>query len=257
MDPNTYIDVQDCRLVTGVTFSQFSTLGSTRLRVFGQEVTFHVTEGPLPLPVDGIIGVKFLRRMKAEISFHYNTILTECQPLRPIPFLNFIHSQDVPSNHNITRENTVLRIEARSRKVIPIPVINHELSEGYLPQLDAGEGLLIGNAAVSVENGFCHAMAINTTPSEICVQISPQEIIPCDIDLSESSEPDDFLFAPPQPNKLSKAERVKLINGKIGTNHLNPEQNSHVQEIISEFPNLFLLPGDESHLRIKKRSRIK
>ena len=85
----------------------------------------------------------------------------------------------------------------------------------------------------------------NHHPSEICVQISPQEIVPCDIGLSESSEPEDFLFAPSQLNKLSKAERVKLINGKIGTNHLNSEQNSHVQEIISEFSNLFLLPGND------------
>ena len=51
-------------------------LESIKILVFQQRVPFHVTEERLPLPGDGTIGVKFLRRAKAEISFLHNTIMT-------------------------------------------------------------------------------------------------------------------------------------------------------------------------------------
>lgn len=129
--------------------------------------------------------------------------------------------------------------------MIAIPVINNKITEGYLPLLDAGEGLFIGNAAVSVNDGQCLVMAINTSESEICVQIHPQEIIPCDIDPSEASEPDEFLSTFPTIEKLSETERINLIKSKISTEHLNTEQIDHIYRIINEFPELFYLPGVE------------
>lgn len=170
----------------------------------------------LPIPGDGIIGVTFLRQVKAEISFHYNTIVTDCQPLRPIPFVTSSKNSEGVKREGRGENCPIFRIQARNRQVIPINVSNEMITEGYIPRLDAGDGLFIDNAAVSVKDGKCYALAINTTKSDICVQLEPQEIIPCDFANSDSFENDLWASESDTGQSITVIERVNKVLKKVG-----------------------------------------
>lgn len=52
------------------------------------------------------------------------------------------------------------KLKARTRHVTSIDVKHEDFHDGYLPLIDAGEEILVGNAAVTNMNGKCHVMSI-------------------------------------------------------------------------------------------------
>ena len=132
-----------------------------------------------PISTDGILGGKYLRQEKVEISFWHNTIVTHSNPIKPIPFID--------NESTVALENTMdykdpmlgsIQVRARTRRVTPIAVINSEVKEGYLPLIKTTEGVLIAEAAVTNLNRICHVFAINTTDNDLEIEVPPQEIIP-------------------------------------------------------------------------------
>ena len=97
-----------------------------------------------------------------EISFWHNTIVTHSNPTTDYkgPLLGTI------------------QVRARTRRVIPIAVVNSKINEGYLPPIKTTEGVLIGEAAVINLNGICQVFVINTTDNDLKIDLPPQEIIP-------------------------------------------------------------------------------
>ena len=124
---------------------------------------------------------------------------------------------------------------------------NPELEEGYLPLLDVGESVLLGNAAVPVENGSCFVMAINTGDKDVEVEVEPQELLPYDIYHDANSDEDGILEEALKPSlpSLSKTERVRIILEKIGANKLERPRRKRVIKLVKKFPYLFYLPGDD------------
>ena len=66
-----------------------------------------------------------------------------------------------------------IKVRARTRRVIPIAVINSEIKEGYLPLMETTQGVLIGEAAVTNLNGICQVFAINTTENDLEIKLPP------------------------------------------------------------------------------------
>lgn len=100
---------------------------------------------------------------QATISYSHKVVMTISRPITQIPFLNPSESKDENQNINAKPETKtpVFRIQARTRQVIAIDVINNDCKKGYLSLLNAGVGIMIGNAAVSNENDKCHIVAYN------------------------------------------------------------------------------------------------
>ena len=90
--------------------------------------------------------------------------MTHFYPTKPIPFID---NESRVALENITDFKGSLlgpiKVRARTRRAIPIAVINSEIKEGYLPLIKTTEGVLVGEAAAINLNGFCHVFAINTT----------------------------------------------------------------------------------------------
>ena len=114
-------------------------------------------------------------------SFRYNTLVTVSNPITPIPFVD-AESQEASKalKSEIKPFARILKIKARTRQPIAIDVSNSEIHQGYLPRIDTPEGLYIGEAAVTAQDGKCHVLAINTTEQDIEFNVPPQEIIPFD-----------------------------------------------------------------------------
>ena len=71
-----------------------------------------------------------------------------------------------------------IRIKARSKQVIPVSILKIEIKEGYLPLIKTTEGLFIGEATASNQNGNCHVYVINNTKEDLELELPPQELIP-------------------------------------------------------------------------------
>ena len=140
--PHVCIDTHDSLIITGVTSDQMITLGSCWININDKLFKFHVIHTDLPVEGFGLLGSDYFEEDQAEISYYHHTIVTASQPLRPIPFLN---SEPIKRGRAAAtasaRSPNVLRIQARTRQVIPIKATNPELTEGYLPLLDAGDDL--------------------------------------------------------------------------------------------------------------------
>ena len=253
------IHLYDRVMITGVTSNQIESTGAVYLKILGVIAKFHALGVPLPLDGDGILGLEFLRSEKAEISFHHDTLVIDNDPIKPIPFLssydteknlNNVSSTDrlsLPAadiDNSESKSSVVYVIKARNRQVISIPVKNKALSEGYLPLVESHEGLFVGNAAVSVQNGKCKVLAINPTEEDIEVRIEPQELTPYDVFDEEADDLIDILQSEREPLE-SLDERVNIILNKVKAHQLGEHRRRRVERYLRKFPYLFLLNGDK------------
>lgn len=246
--PENLVDSGDSIIVTGITEGIISSHGSTILHVFDTLIKFYVMSANLRVPDNGILGGDYFYKEEASVSYFHKAVVIKSRPISPIPFLNplsFSEKNDSDENFKLAG----FTLKARTRQVIPIKVINTDCTEGYLPPIDAGEGILLGKAAVSVNDGVCYAMAINVGYEDVKIKVSPQTSIPYEI-YNDESEPDseeqlERLIKEQSSSQISKRERVDLIYDLVGANKLPREERESVLSLIQEFPHLFLLPGDE------------
>ena len=113
-----------------------------------------------------------------------------------------------------------------------------------MPLVDSPKGVFIGRAAVSVRNGRCLVLAINSTEEEIEVQIPPQELTPYDVFDDESDCLEEILTSG-KTVSLSPEERMTLIKEKIKFGELDRHRQQRVTSYQEAIPQLFLLEGDE------------
>ena len=135
----------------------------------------------------------------------------------------------------------ILTIRARTRQSIAVPTVNSAIEEGYLPRVETKPGEFIGEAAVTNKGGECHVLAINTTQTDVSIEIPPQKLVPFEY-MAFSSE-EDFLNTGEEPIQAEK--RVDAIMGRIKTDHLNSEELAYVEKWIKSGHDRFLLPGDK------------
>ena len=124
--------------------------------------------------------------------------------------------------------------------------MNKSVPEGYLPRVDVGyNDVYVGEGVVRVDNGGCQVLAINTREDDVAIEVDPREIIPCEC-ASLDYEPgsgDEIEVRPNNPI-VDSEERIQQLRTLISTGHLNSEEEMSVENLIKEFPHVFLLPGD-------------
>ena len=101
-------------------------------------------ESSIPISPDGILERSYLRQEQAEISFRHNALVTNSNPITPIPF-----------------------VDRESQKARELPEPKIKLFTRILKI-----------RAVSTHDGICRAFASNTTENDINIEIAPQVAIP-------------------------------------------------------------------------------
>jgi hypothetical protein len=150
--PAISISSQDTILLSGITSEKLKTLRTVIVRIFGYPVTLHVVPDNFPIPQDGILGSEFLRGAD---------------------FLDFVGKRvswqgiDIPF-----LDQDYITLPARSRSAFYIKVANAHVHAGYVPRLEACEGIYLGNAVVTNHGGRAYMYAINT-PNEDYLAIVP------------------------------------------------------------------------------------
>ena len=279
------IDKKDRLILKGISPVPVTTLGTVKITLFGDNVTFNVVENDFPIKPQGILGTEFF--MKQNASIHYSKKQLEFNG-NSIPFVN----------------RTQIVLPARSKTVSFINILNSNIKEGYLPRLDLGTGIHAGNALVRNQDGKAYLQIINSNETDITitrptVELDEFEIvipepkqrrtketmtskrvtpIPA-LNLNKSLIPQDPLIhqteAPAKVHSLSEhyarstlhpnfleslsiasgeevsiifekpTTRMEQVLGLISMDHMNPEEKLHVQGILSKYHDLFHLPDEK------------
>ena len=143
----------------------------------------------------------------------------------------------------------ILKIKARTRQPIAVDVINSEVGEGYLPKLNTPEGLYVGEAAATTQNGKCHVLAINTTEQDIEYCIRPQEVIPFDFcefpcDEFSDSEAENSPAYPQEELGGNYSDRVRRLIQGLHISHLTPEEKEYAFHWAEDYADIFHLNGE-------------
>ncbi|KAI4473938.1 hypothetical protein M0804_015098, partial [Polistes exclamans] len=66
---STETDVTETIQLTGISQDRHSTLGTAKVRIFGENVKFHLVEENFPIQSNGILGTEFLQSVSATIDY--------------------------------------------------------------------------------------------------------------------------------------------------------------------------------------------
>lgn len=235
------VDTFQAGRITGITSNEFNALGTVHITLSRLPTKFQVVLTPCSFDGGGLLGKDYLKREKAEISFGLSTMVTRTDPIKPTHFLE-VKDVGKPAEQYHTSRNRVFLVKTRSRQSIGIDVISPEIKERFLPKCNPVDGIYIGEAAVSVDNGACHVLAINTLDWDAEVEIPPQEILP--FQYHNFPEEYDDSFSDCQVTEPIKSNRTEALISKLRLEHSNQEETKHVSDLIYEFPNSFHLTND-------------
>ncbi|XP_046422378.1 uncharacterized protein LOC124180677 [Neodiprion fabricii] len=116
-------------------------------------------------------------------------------------------SEPLKGKEKVKNPEDVLVIPSRTRLGIRINLEKTELTEGYLPLIDADDNVYIGNALVANRDNKAYLYAINTSDSEVRLRIPPQI-------LEEISETEDSLESDTQNFKIKSENAKETVNYK-------------------------------------------
>ena len=117
-----------------------------------------VVSDDFPIETDGILGVEFLREQGATLSFKDSSLF-------------FGHPRETISF--ISHDTFHLPARTYMETLVQIAIKNPTRGTGYIPRINAGPGLFIGESLVTNKNGKVHLFAINSTAEDINVIIPP------------------------------------------------------------------------------------
>lgn len=172
-----------------------------------------------PLKEDGIIGIDFLKATKGQVRLDTEELVLNGKSYR-------------------MKFPVLAKIPARTAMVIKVPV---KQTQGTVFYSGGGlkQGLWIGPALLEANNGQAAALIQNLTSTE--------QIIP---DVALETEP----YSPQIPVKVNHIERkargdavdrLQLLQENTRLDHIPPDEAETIWDIISNYSDIFYLPGDE------------
>lgn len=129
------------------------TIGEIELTIKNKKSSFQVVPHNFPISQNGIIGTSFLRQHQATLNFADITL----------------HLDPENSNNSCSK----LRLPARSKVMVNVPIKTTNLKSGYLSKIDAGPGILLGEALVTKQGKFAKCFAINCNNEDIELSLPP------------------------------------------------------------------------------------
>lgn len=211
------IDKTDILQLTGIGNGSYETLGSLKLNIFDRLTKFHVVHETFPIKYSGILGAEFLRENSASLTFNKNNLTLKLPAFK-------------------TETSTTFILPARTKKLISLIACNNNLSQGYLPRINAGQGIYIGEGLVNYDNGTVRVLAINTTLQDVELSVPPVTIEEVEVyNIEESPESKHNEIIDKRTEQL-----LKIIN----FSGLSEEEKNSLLKPISDFSHLFFLKGD-------------
>ena len=188
--PHVEIDRSRVLQIRGITKTYVDTLGKAQLRVMGSNIDFHLVDNEFPIEDDGLIGNEFFLTRNADVSYS-----EQCLKLdgHKIPFW----------------EVETVKIPARTKGSFFVRVQNFEATEGYVPRQQVAEGIFLGDALVTNNNGKAYLYLTNTTEKDIEVAVPVITIEPYEELLNTNSEEDLYINSLTEPVQENNQAKTK------------------------------------------------
>ena len=173
-----------------------------------------------------------MRAQEATLSFQHS-LLVWGESREATPFLN----------------HDTIYLPSRTKTLVQITVQNPTRQAGYVPRIQTGPGIFIGECLVTNRDGKASLFAINSTAEDVQV-IMPPIIL----------EPYDSTIKPVRTLKVSngteieaeKQDRIDKIIELLNMAGLNQLERDGIIKLVSYFPCQFQLPKD----KLSKTSKI-
>ncbi|KAI4472952.1 hypothetical protein M0804_015541, partial [Polistes exclamans] len=227
-----------------------------KVRIFGEDVKFHLVEENFPIQSDGIMGTELLQSRSATIDYT-SRCLKFCKEI--IPFV----------------ADESIRVPSGMSQICYCYVANTEVREEYIPRLQLPPGVYAGEALVKNENKKAYFKVINTTSKSVSLAIPRLKLFDyststlpnvasnnsdpssevCDPDQSEYLHYVHTIFASPSSNKTPKMSapkfefsfapsQAKSVKSLLHLEHFNTEEVESVSKMIAAYADIFHLPGE-------------
>lgn len=224
LKPSIKINEKRIFNLLGIGTNMVKTLGEIKLSIKGKETSFQIVDKDFPIEHEGILGTPFLKQQGGVLNF-----IDECLHLG---------EDDIPLISNST-----IKLKARSKTLVEIPIIKSNLSEGYIDRIEAGPGIYAGQALVSNVNQRVRLYMINSTNENVELSIPPLQLEECIVAPSlprsfkdvETAEKEDIDFA----------KRFSTLLDNLHLEGLNDEEKDSILNVFKDFSYQFFLPGDK------------
>lgn len=168
-------DIDDKIRLSGITSETVTTYGSVTVTIHGYPLKFQLVPDSFPIPYDGILGSDFLQKT-AKMDYEKESI--EWHGI----VMPFIQSKEIT-------------IPGRTSEVCKIKIKNNNLETGYQSRLNFGEGVYVGEAIVSNNQGEAYIRIFNTRDTD--VNIKPPSVTLEDFETSNAE-----LLSPLEEDKI-------------------------------------------------------
>ena len=221
---NTPIDSRIKYDLFGINEEGVRTRGQVQIRINNSAIPFQIVSNSFPVESDGMLGMPFLS----------NSVIN----LQSKQIQNQLGTFSILD----TKKSVDIKLKARTKQLITIPVKNPELKEGYLPLIPTGPGVYLGESLVSVANGRIKVYCINTTTCDVELTVPPVEI-------------KEFKLGEPAPRTEKKAansgnpisphsDRFEKLVSELNLTNLNSEEKTQLLNTIEKFTYQFFISGD-------------
>ena len=227
--PNLFIDKNTVYRLAGISEGLVLTQGCVRINLDEGSCRMNVVPDSFPIEADGILGIEFLKEQDATLSFRSDALLWG-NPRETIPFIT----------------HDLLYLPARTKTLVKITVNKPNCFPGYLPKINAGPGIFIGECLVTSNNGKASLFAINSTSENISLILPPVELESYDSTIRPicvMNEPE---------GKANLQIRIDKIFEMLDLKDLDPLEKDIIGKLISEFLCQLHLPND----RFSKTSKV-
>ena len=232
---NASVNTKNKFILCGIGGKTVTTLGEILLTINGSLYSFQLVPDDLRLSEDGILGMNFLK----DGSIHLKRKEIE-HSIGIFPF--------IPENKNIN-----LQIKARMKQIVKVPVQNPEIKEGYLPLVDLGPGIFMGEVLVKVKEKKITLFCINTTTRDTLLSFPPLTLEKFEI-LNSAAESVKKKLNLKCSN--AKEDRLSLLIDALDLSNLNKEERGSLLTTIFKYPQQFYLKNDRLGYTTVLRHRI-
>ena len=201
------------------------TLGEIEVIVKEKIIKFQVVAETFQIKQKGILGVEFLKSQEAILKFKKDTSGELIVGGVTVPF----------------ETHTTIKLPARHKVLVTLPVKRNELLSGYVQKIKAGPGLFLGEALVTPQNGKIKIFAMNATSEDIELTLPPIELEDFDILNQEKLTSSDSH----SEEKAIRIKRMCDVVRHLDLNGLNEEEKRSLLLTLYKFPYQFHLPNDK------------
>lgn len=220
------VDFQVIYNLFGITDQPIKTSGEVYIDINGVACPFQIVPNNFPVSCDGMLGMPFLA--DSVIDLPTKAIKHK---LGKFPFTT------------PPKKGTTLILKARTKQLVTLPVINIDLSEGYLPLLPTGPGVYLGESLATVRDGNTRVYCVNTNTRDVELSVSPVTLEEFEIaNIIPGSDKGGNIK---RNSEINPSSRIKKLEKELHLENLNKEEKESLLKTLTKFPYQFFLEGDK------------